>query len=322
MNTKLIAVIFLSTASSARAQLAPAHEAVLELKVETADVVVRGTVQDVHRREAGQFQEVTVTVKVLEAIKGENRSSIEFTDSEINPSNGYSIFKEGYFNSWRTGGYEFLWFLRKPGAGESSFSPFRDALSIVPQIALVRDVLPLTPRGYSSIFPQAYVTADLRVLRNPEDILAAVRTAAAYKPRRRSECAGAIVRTTPGCAVGVPYRMVVRPGDGFVQYLHLPVDERMEALCLRMIQKPEELWTIPSANTYASYVPPDAEKLPLVREQGVHCLRSFRSDATIALLKSVANEKAAPPPQNNRLPHFDPVKAAFDTLISWGISVQ
>src|SRR5262249_56093109 len=109
---------------------------------------VRGAVRGVQRREVGQLQEVTVTVKVLETIKGENRSSIEFTDSEINPSNGYSSFKERYFNSWKTGGYEFLWFLRKPEAGQSGFSPLRDGLSIVPQIALVRDVLPLTPRGY------------------------------------------------------------------------------------------------------------------------------------------------------------------------------
>jgi hypothetical protein len=85
-------------------QQSPAHETVLELKVDAADVVVRGTVVAVQCHEAGQLHEVAVTVKVLKTIKGENRSTIELSTSEMATSNDNSIFKETYYNNWRTAG--------------------------------------------------------------------------------------------------------------------------------------------------------------------------------------------------------------------------
>jgi hypothetical protein len=65
--------LVLFPAGFARAQKSPAHEAVLELKVAAADLVVRGTVAEAQRHEAGNSHEVTVTVKVLETIKGKSK---------------------------------------------------------------------------------------------------------------------------------------------------------------------------------------------------------------------------------------------------------
>src|SRR5262245_44903319 len=149
-----------------------------------------------------------------------------------------------------------------------------------------------------------------------------VRSAAAYRPTRRTECAPSVVQYAPGCEVGVPYRMMVHPGDGYVQYVHMPKDERTEPLCRRMIQRPEDLWTMPAANSSRSYEPPDSVKLALVREQGVRCLSSFRSQANIEILKSVAQEGPSPSPPDYRGPRFDPSAAATLTLASWGFAVQ
>ena len=121
----------------------------------------------------------------------------------------------------------------------------------------------------------------------------------------------------PGCAVGVPYRMLVRPGDGYVQYLHMPVDDRMETLCRRMIQKPEDLWTIPPANPGTAYNVSDLEKPALVRVQGVRCLRAFRSPANIELLKSIVALGSRSSGQTG--PRFDEVRAAAEILTSWRI---
>jgi hypothetical protein len=102
----------------------------------------------------------------------------------------------------------------------------------------------------------------------------------------------------------------------------MPPDERMEALCLRMIQRHDELWTIPAANSSSSYEVPDLEKRLLVREQGVRCLRSFRSEANIRVLKTIAEESPSPSTPYYRGQRFDPASAAAETLKSWGITVR
>ena len=112
--------------------------------------------------------------------------------------------------------------------------------------------------------------------------------------------------------------MIARPGDGQVQYLHLPVDERMETLCRHMIHRPEELWTIPPANYNPGWPVPDAEKVELVREHGVRCLRSFRSDANIAILKAIATERRDWP-SRRVIPRFDAARVASETLRLWGV---
>ena len=302
-----IVMLILSLASTVWPQQGQAHETVLELKVDAADVVVRGTVLAVQDHEA-------VTVKVLETIKRENRSSIEFTDVTSTDSNS----KEQAYNNWRTAGAEFLWFLRKPSTERSaSYSLLASWIDVIP---LLRDIRPLTPAPYNPIFPPAYVTAELQVLSNPDEILAVVRKAASHRATKIGDCV--ISSIAPGCAVGVPYRMLVRPGDGNVQYLHMPVDDRMETLCLRMIQHPGELWTMPAANSSGAYGVPDLEKPTLVREQGVRCLRSFRSEAHIKLLKTIAKEKPSASSPNYRGPRFDSAAAAAEALKSWGIVVR
>jgi hypothetical protein len=295
-------------------QNGPAHETVLDLKVEVADLVLRGTVQAIQRHMVGQFQEVAVTVKVLETIKGENQSTIEVADSTN------SGFQQPYYDDWQAAGHEFLWFLRKPATGESAFSlsPDIDHKSLIP---LVRDIRSLPPAGISSSFPPGYLTAELRVLRNPDEILAAVRNAAAYRPTKKSECYISVIGP-PGCEVGVPYRMLLWPSDGYVQYVQMPVDERMETLCRRMIQRPDELWMMPAGNSSRTYEVPDPERSALAREQGVRCLRSFRSEANIALLRTVAKEGPAPSTPYYRGPRFDPAAGAAETLRLWGIAVR
>jgi hypothetical protein len=300
-------ILILSTASRVWPQQVQAHETALELKVDAADVVVRGTVLAVQGYGA-------VTVKVLETIKGENRSSIEFADNTSTDSNS----TEQVYNNWRTGGYEFLWFLRKPSTGRSASYPLLG--SWIDVIPLVQDIRPLTPKPYNPIYPPAYLTAELRVASNPDDIVAVVRKASSYRAGQKGECV--VSGIAPGCAVGVPYRMVVRPGDGYVQFVHMPADERMEALCLRMIQRPGELWTIPAANSSSAYNVPDLEKPSLVREQGVRCLRSFRSEANIQLLETIAKEGPPPSTPYYRGPRYDPAAAAVETLKSWGIKVR
>jgi hypothetical protein len=307
-------LLILSMALRVWPQQGQAHETVLELKVDAADVVVRGTVLAVQRHEAGQSSVVTVTVKVLETVKGENRSSIEFAEVTSTDSN----LEEQVYNNWRTAGYEFLWFIRKPATGQSASYPLLAGWD--DEIPLVQDIRPLTPKPYSPIFQPAYLTAELRVLSNPDEILAVVRKAASYRATKKGECV--VSGIAPGCAVGVPYRMLVRPGDGNVQYLHMPVDERMETLCRRMIQRPAELWTIPAANSFSAYGVPDLEKPKLVREQGVRCLRSFRSEANIKLLKTIAKENPSPSTPYYRGPRFDAAAAAAETLKSWGITAR
>jgi hypothetical protein len=185
----------------------------------------------------------------------------------------------------------------------------------------VRDIRSLTPAGISSSFPPGYLTAELRVLRNPDEILAAVRNAAAYRPTKKSECYISVIGP-PGCEVGVPYQMLLWPSDGYVQYVQMPVDERMETLCRRMIQRPDELWMMPAGNSSRTYEVPDPERSALAREQGVRCLRSFRSEANIALLRTVAKEGPAPSTPYYRGPRFDPAAGAAETLRLWGIAVR
>src|SRR5688572_22961774 len=109
-STRLTWTILLLLAATAgpSAQKSPAHIASLELKVDAADLVVRGTVTSVQRSKAGQTSYLLTTVRVLETIKGKHRDTLEFTESD--PASDGVTFIETYLNDWRSKGYEFLWF--------------------------------------------------------------------------------------------------------------------------------------------------------------------------------------------------------------------
>lgn len=300
------------------AQKGPGFAVSLELMVSEADVIVQGTVERVTRRDLPTGYELDVVVRVTETIKGPPRDYIEF--NEVDRSLTQLNVQQQYFTEWMTAARPFLWFFKAnqryaPGSAEPEgrhpltrrSDLFTWSGSLIPLGPVVR-VFP-----YGLDFPTGYLTTELQVIRRPEDILATVRAEVvrgAQRPRAGKQ------------NVGIPWDvmdLIGRAQDDYLQRFAVPIDERTEALCLRMLRSPASIQAAPASTGWSGINP-----LGWIRQAGVHCLKPFRSDQNIALLKSLLTDRevvTTNDPQNVQRRVYVVRKGAFEVLQSWGVAI-
>jgi hypothetical protein len=286
----------------------------LEWLVADSDVVVRASVFRVERVSIPNPEpkfyrnpedRLTVTLKVLETLKGERAESLEFTE-QIMAS--YRVYE-----GWKDTGREQLWFLARNKEGEdrddaepgkvaarSRFRPYGGGWSVIrlgPPVAEERGFVAMPPPIFSM---------GLDVLRDPDLILLAAR-AAALEGRE----AGRVEAHN----LDLPRGFMQRSGrSGDANSLSVPIDHRLEKLARRLVESPD------SFLTYSDRA--DAGRLRL---EGIQALGHFRSEKNAALLKSLLKDPASSiqvSPDGAKEKVYDLREAAYEALRSWGMAVD
>ena len=287
----------------------------LEALVAGSTLVVRATVAGVERGPVvEQGGPAKVVLNVVETLKGPGEKTLVFRTRLLK----YDHIYEG----WSRAGREGLWFFAPE---EDPRGP--DAMGPGPALPLVfGSVIRLGPavdeeKGFVPR-PPPILTMDLTTLDRPDDILKAARDAA-------REGSAEII------SLDVPRGIMQRTGrSGDANRLYVPVDRRLELLARRLIASPGDF--LASGN-----LPPPknaAERTfrenwqrgteAQLRREGVTAIRSFKSDANVALLRPLLHDPAwwGRTREEGGLPvdlgrEYYVRKAAFEVLSDWGVAV-
>lgn len=299
----LIGVIFVclpAVAVVGHAQTGETQEC-MEWLVANSDVMVRVTVVKVSVQPArgpafGVWKDVEVDVH--ETLKGRSIKRFVFT---FDSDRTMTVFEE----LKRSKQQVLCFFDSKPGEDPP----------LVWSDALVRLGPPLA--GYR-LYPPIF-TVDLRLLKEPEDVLKAARAAVAEegkggRPDRSSLNLPRDIMQTTG-----------RSGDG--NGLLVPVDHRLEKAARHWIASPEDVpMRLGVVKTKAEA---DRFHSGLLRLEGIRALRNFKSDENIAILKGLLN---SPDAWTHTIEEQGSAVAtekvyflrqeAYETLRDWGIKVK
>ena len=277
-----VASVFLPSVRECAAQVG--HRAsTIEWRVADADIIVRASVAEVtgvpvEQPDDGVYRnpEVakTVTVNVHETLKGEHADSLLFTDR--------TSASDKIYEGWKTAGGEQLWFFTrvgKPkGKNDADATPRRVRFS--QDSSVIRLGPPVPEEKDFSPPPAAFFTVDLKVVKEPKDILAATRAAVAETPKQ-----GWFLSHR----VNLPRAVMEATGrSGDANDLVAPVDHRLEAAARQWIATPEEVplrlgISKDDATRYYSGA---------FQCEGARALRFFKSRENAAILKRLLDSPA------------------------------
>jgi len=303
----------LALASPAFAQIGPYTATTLEVYVDQADLIVRAQAVVTTPIPGAQSPAPTLTtvLGIRETLKGDPLPSLTFASHDLQLSKPNA---------------EYLYLFRKnPQFQRDSADPataypftFTGIIQLSP--------VPATEQ-YSVLSYKGYFTTDLHVLDKAEDILAAVRAEAARN-----------LKSPPDkiLSIGLPTLIIGhagRSGDGSINYLTLPVDDRLQTLAHRMISHTDEIFTADdySPDLFAKLGPDRVaanikSSQPFIRAEGISALQPFKSDANIALIKPFLNDPfkvltRGPGPQQVRNV-YTLRTAAYTVLHAWNVPVD
>lgn len=293
--------------------------------VADSDVVVRASVAEVKSTPVVQPQDgmyrnpedwKTVTLKVHETLKGDHDESLIFVERTLA---SYKVYE-----GWRDAGREQLWFLvrkkeqdeddAKAGSPSARLKPYGGGWSVI-------RLGPPVPeeKGFSSLPPPIF-TLDLKVLKEPEDILEAARVAVVEAGKRER------IRSH---AVELPHGIMQATGkSGDANSLIVPIVHRLEAAARHWIESPEE---VPLRLGAVDPKDPKAIKFvsDLLRLEGVRALRHFKSDENVPILKGLLDNPAfyyqkidEGEQAGTTMKVYYVRKEAFETLREWGVKVD
>jgi hypothetical protein len=318
-----MASVLLAKGGTSRAQMGYTA-ASLEWLVANSDVVVRASVDRIKPTPVVQVKEgvyrnpevwKTVTLKVHETLKGDPTESLTFVER--------TLAADGIYEGWRDAGREQLWLLvRQEKDGDDAEAP-RVSASLRPYgggWSVIRLGPPVSEeRGFSSLPPPIF-TLDLKVLKEPKDILKAARAAVAETGKRER---------IHSHAVDLPRGIMQATGrSGDVNRLIVLIDHRLEAVARHWIESPEEI------PLRLGVIKPEDHKTiklysDLLRAEGVRALRHFKSNKNVATLKGLLDDPAFWLQRNeedDRAGITEKVyyvrQAAFETLREWGVEVE
>lgn len=330
-----LAALWLASVEPARAQMGYTQPC-LELLIAESDLIVRGRVVAVDRR-PGDERKIhsweTVTVEVHETLKGPASDRVAFGCSQ-HPSSEP-------FEGFRASGQEALFCLmrtrwdatsRRPNSeieAERGQNPTAWEPVSTDQFGFMESVIRLGParsgdqaRLVSGRTPPPIFSLDLRLLREPNEILEATRALIAAEPRD-----GRPVRVHRVLSVDDFLRATGRAADANVWVV--PLDPRLEAAARRWVVESEAIVRrLDDARTILAGKPkrPPAEprRSAQLRRAGVLALAHFRSDENAAILRRLLDDPFVEPRQlpNGAVAQVFPVReAAAGVLSEWGVPV-
>jgi hypothetical protein len=263
LSVAIFAFVALIATARAPAQPLFLHDVSLECTVTNADTVIVGVVEEVVK--GPEFTGVTIAVE--ETLKGEHRDRVQ---------------------------------VNLPAAMASrsrTDSSARVLVALRADAATGASLIDLAGRG-----PEV-LTADFRVLKQPDDLVHAARAAIRQMPGVRR------VETFPRV---VPFRVVAGTrwekvyGSGGYALLEVPADERLAEWALRAT----------------------LSKSVQEREEGARALRFFRSDANVERVRSLladptwAHGHRAEDNLGNEVRVYTVRQAAYNTLTYWGVKAD
>ena len=288
-----------ATAGVGRAQTGETQESI-EWLVADSDVAVRATVVDVSVKpargpESGVRKDVTVDVH--ETLKGRPTKRFVFA---LDSDPTMKVFEE-----LKDSKQQILCFFH---------SEPLEASPLVWADSLVRLGPPLT--GYRS-YPPIF-TVDLKLLKEPEEVLRAARAAVVEEGKGRQ----------PGSyGMSLPRGIMQATGtSGDANGLIVPIDHRLEEAARRWIESPEaipvRLGVVRSKDDAIRHYS------GLLRLEGVRALRNFKSDENIAVLKGLLGSPDSwhrKIEERGRAGVTEKVyfirMEAYETLRGWGVMV-
>ena len=314
-----VASVLLAGVGTSQAQIGY-QAASLEWLVADSDVVVRGTITDVSRRETTGKDKLTVTVDVRETLKGRPTKRLKFVV--------YIFPEDKTFDELRDASQEAMFYLVRAERHEWK----AEILGKGVQVATELEPLELTPWDWSHsivrLGPPAaerrltlpIFTVDLTLLTKPDEVLRAARAAAVEGGK------GERVRLHE-----VPLFldvMQVTGKSGDANSLYVPVNGRLEAAARAWIKSPGDILRRlgiarpEGVNHRGSLTDP-------LRLEGVRALGYFKSEVNIVILKGLLDDDAFTQgkiEEGEQAGITEKVyyirKEAFETLRRWGVQVH
>jgi hypothetical protein len=242
----------------------------LEWLVADSDVIIRGVVADV----AVDRNWNVVTFDVLETLKGAQAKRLTFLVQKFDAG-------DAALAQAKKTKRELVWVLRRQPAVVASEAPDREKTLARHKTDLYGPfvagrpgepslpVIALGTQEGDAGKPIAFLTIDLRLLKTPNEIVAAIRTTVAATQGQEP------ARPLRSHSVAVPKQ--IAQGTGFSRPQNLvmmPMDGRLEEFARRLLQRPGDFLT-----------GDDPESRRMLRLEAVRTLRLFPSKQNLAILR-------------------------------------
>ncbi|HEX3315803.1 MAG TPA: hypothetical protein VHR72_12960 [Gemmataceae bacterium] len=247
----------------------------LEGLVGESDVIVRGVVADI----AVDRNWNIVTFDVLETLKGAPAKRISFLLQKFDAG-------DADLARAKKSKRELVWILKRQPSGTPSEAPDREKTLARHKTDLYASFVPGRPEEPALPFiaigtkdaaaeadaktpPLSFLTIDLRLLKTPDEIVAAIRTSVAATQ------GGEPARPLRSHSIAIPKAMA--QGTGFSRSQNLivmPVDGRLEAFARRLLRSPNE---------FLSSDTPELRRM--LRLEAVKTLRLFPSEQNLTILR-------------------------------------
>ncbi len=289
-------------------------QASIEWLVADSDVVVRASVVDVSPerpdREREELVWKTITVDVHETLKGSHVKLLDFAY--------LSHAQARMFEDLKHSRREFLCFLMRGDRHPDAMG--EEEMARVHVLGWMNSLVRLGPPIPEHRLPPPLFTVDLRLLKEPAEVLRAARAAVAEEGKGRRA-------TNHG--VTLPRGIMQATGrSGDANLLVVPVDPRLEAAARRWIESPgaipRRLGVVEAGDDRNLRHYADSLRL-----EGVRALRHFRSDENAAILKGMLGDDAFwhhTIGEGQQAGVTEKVyyirKEAFETLRGWGVEVN
>jgi hypothetical protein len=271
----------------------------LEARIAQADAVVLGTLSRVARRVIvppggaspdgtvwpDGIDEVTVTIKVDEVLKGKVGDACEFTRT----TTAYNRTYDG----WLKACTPFLWFLTREKERVAGANGIRLGKAVEAE------------SGYRTGYEPPLFSMDLAVLREADDILKHARLYA-------RTCTKVLPTHTITLPRGVAQRCTP---SGDANFLIAPRDASLERLAKRLISSPEGF--VPQGEQFDSLLRYQ------LRIGGVAALGHFQSDGNAALLRALLDDptEVFQKSGSGTVKRYPIRAAAYGILQTWGVRV-
>jgi hypothetical protein len=273
----------------------------IEWIIASSDVVVRATVEDLAFKDFvpafGDGQWVTITLKVEATLKGKAPEKIVLIVKRLRG--------EKTLPNWKQSSQSVLWFLNDIGDRPEKIPPdfptgaqgrlrLRSGPGKIDEQLWLRNYLELGSPKTGRRVPYPVFSMDLQVLADEDKIVEAVKAEAARQEKEaiRSIC------------IPIPYDVANRTGRaGAANQLTLPINGRLEQLAHGWV----------------------AAKDGWLRQAGVQALSPLKSEANIAILKGMLDDRATSIEHRANDDHTERVyyvrEAAWKTLRDWKVPV-
>jgi hypothetical protein len=262
----------------------------------SSDVIVRASVAELAFKDRApmpgetesQWQWVTVTLKVHSTLKGKPPQTTGFVVEQLRGS-------ETLLN-WRKTGQPLLWFLVDLGDKKDKLPPdfpaqaqgklhLREAGAKITNSSVLELGSPKTGKR----LPSPVFSMDFTVLDEEHKVLDAVKTEVERQHRGEPRA----------IRIMMPREVAQRSGrSGDANGLVVPVNGRLEQLARVWVRSKEE-W---------------------LRAAGVKALGEFKSEANVAILKSMLDDRAWWGEEKERVYYIR--EAAYKTLREWNVAVE